>query len=291
MLTYTLPDFTAGLRRNLVFLSLMRDHPEFFLPDVRVGSVYGCFPDCPLNGGRALVRPRYTTDQMDATFEALGQFGVRPRLTFTNMLAGPEHLADPYVRAMIEVAVRHGAEVIVYADEVGDFVRDAYARRGVRCVRVLSTTREILDVGVLNEALACYDLVVLNYNLNKDHEFLAQVEHPERLEVMVNELCYPRCPYRAEHYRHNSQDQLDGVVRPYRRCDLSGVGFYEHAEASPAILTVGEARQLRERYGIENYKIVGRGVDSGVTLESYLRYLVRPEHRDGLRQAMRAMQG
>lgn len=34
------------------------------------------------------------------------------------------------------------------------------------------------------------------YNLNKDYDFIAQVAHPERLEVMVNELCAPGCPVR-----------------------------------------------------------------------------------------------
>ena len=40
---------------------------------------------------------------------------------------------------------------------------------------------------------------------------------------------------------------------------------------------------------VQRWKLVGRGVASSMNLESYLYYLVRPEHRDGLRQALDRM--
>lgn len=286
MIRFTLPDFTLGLKRNLLFCSLLRDAPQFFLPGVRIDSVYGCFPSCVLNGGRAYVRERYTPEQMEETFAALDEYGVKARLTLTNVLAEREHLADPYVNEILEVAARHGAELIVYADLVDEYVRAFYRERGARCVRVLSTTREIREASLLNEALGRYDLVVLNYNLNKDDGFLSQVAHPERLEVMANELCNPGCPHRAEHYLHNSRDQLAGRLTEFRRCDLSGHDFWKEAPTSPAILTNDDVYRLNRRYGIEYFKLVGRGVDSALTLESYLYYLVRPEHRNGLRAAL-----
>ena len=292
MIRYALPDFTLGLRRNLVFCSLMKSSPELFLPDVRIDSVYGCFPGCVANGGRALVMAeRYTAAQMDATFSALEDMGVKARLTFTNMLLTPENLADAYLNEVLSVALTHDVEFIVHLDFVGEWVRAACERAGRACVRVLSTTRELETPKAVNEALARYDLVVLNYNRNKDFAFLGQVGHPERLEVMPNELCNPGCPHRAEHYRHNSADQLAGRLTEFRRCNLAGVDFYAHAEESPTIMTNEDVRALNRRFGVEYFKLVGRGVDSGVTLEAYLRYLVRPEHREGLRAALKGMLG
>ena len=40
-------------------------------------------------------------------------------------------------------------------------------------------------------------------------------ESPEKIEVMVNKFCHKGCPHRQEHYMRNSQDQLDGVMRPF----------------------------------------------------------------------------
>lgn len=282
---YTLPDFTVGLKRNLVFAQLMRDCPQFFFDDVRIQSVYGCFPGCVVNGGRAFVREPYSARQIEATFEALDGQGIAARLTFTNMLVEERHLEDPYFNLILDVAADHGAGVIVYSDLV-----DAYVRaRHPRMERTLSTTREILDAAELNRALEAFDLVVLNYNKNKDLAFLDQVEHPERLEVMANELCNPGCPHRNEHYLHNSRDQLAGTVTEFRRCDLSGRDFFKLAPTSPTILTNDDVRTLHGRYGVPRFKIVGRGVAPGVNLESYLYYLVRPGHRAGLREALRSM--
>ncbi len=282
---YTLPDFTVGLKRNLVFAQLMRDCPQFFFDDVRIQSVYGCFPGCIVNGGRAFVREPYSARQIEATFEALDGQGIAARLTFTNMLVEERHLEDPYFNLILDAAADHGAGVIVYSDLV-----DAYVRaRHPRMERTLSTTREILDAAELNCALGAFDLVVLNYNKNKDLPFLDQVEHPERLEVMANELCNPGCPHRNEHYLHNSRDQLAGTVTEFRRCDLSGKDFFKLAPTSPTILTNDDVRTLHGRYGVPRFKIVGRGVAPDVNLESYLYYLVRPEHRAGLREALRTM--
>ena len=282
---YTLPDFTVGLKRNLVFAQLMRDCPQFFFDDVRIQSVYGCFPGCVVNGGRAFVREPYSARQIEATFEALDGQGIAARLTFTNMLVEERHLEDPYFNLILDAAADHGAGVIVCSDLV-----DAYVRaRHPRMERTLSTTREILDAAELNRALEEFDLVVLNYNKNKDLAFLDQVEHPERLEVMANELCNPGCPHRNEHYLHNSRDQLAGTVTEFRRCDLSGKDFFKLAPTSPTILTNDDVRTLHGRYGVPRFKIVGRGVAPDVNLESYLYYLVRPEHRAGLREALRSM--
>ena len=106
---------------------------------------------------------------------------------------------------------------------------------------------------------------------------------------MANELCNPGCPHRNEHYLHNSRDQLAGTVTEFRRCDLSGKDFFKLAPTSPTILTNDDVRTLHGRYGVPRFKIVGRGVAPDVNLESYLYYLVRPEHRAGLREALRSM--
>lgn len=278
MLNYTLPDFTVGLQRNLLFLRLHRSNPELFFDDVRIDSVYGCFPDCVMNGGRAFVRPRYSRDEMERAFEALEEFGAKARLTFTNMLVAEEHLDDAYFNEILDVARGHAVEVIVHSDMVDRYIRETCGFK-----RVLSTTRVLKDVDELNAATERFDYVVLDYNRNKDRAFLSQIEHPERIEVMVNELCHPNCPHRQEHYEHNSADQLAHRVTEFRRCDLSGVDFFGTASESPTIMSNEDVRALERDFGISYFKIVGRGVASDVTLESYVRYLIKPQYQQAAR--------
>ena len=87
MINYTLPDFTVGLGLNLFFIRLLEQRPALFQDGVRIDSVYGCFPACDLNGGRAFLRERATPRQMEEAFSLLAEHGVKARLTLTNMLA------------------------------------------------------------------------------------------------------------------------------------------------------------------------------------------------------------
>jgi hypothetical protein len=281
MISYSLPDFTVALNFNLMFAQLMKQTPEMFFDDVRLTSLYGCFPSCIMNGGRAYVRDRYTDAQIDATFAAVEQAGLKTRLTFTNMLVTEEQFSDEYFNRILNVADSHDVEIIVYSDALDDYIASSH-----RFPRTLSTTRLITEPAEMNAALARYDMVVLNYNLNKDDLFLMQVSDPARLEVMPNELCNPGCPHRQSHYRHNSADQLANRVTPFRDCRHEGLGFTTRTADSPTLLGNDDVRRLNATYGIENFKIVGRGVTSALTMESYLYYLVRPEHRAGLGAAL-----
>lgn len=283
MIKYTLPDFTVGLGLNLFFISLLEQRPALFQDGVRIDSVYGCFPACNLNGGRAFLRERSTPRQMEEAFSLLAEHGVKARLTLTNMLAGEDDLRDEYLNGMLAVASRYGAEAIVYADLVGDYVRERY---GMRCV--LSTTRALADAAEVNRMTKRYDYVVVDYNHHKDPAFLAALEDRDKVEVMVNEFCAYRCPHRQEHYLHNSEDQRSGVMRPFE-CVAQRAEFFDHEPGHPVIFTDREVRDLHDSHGIGYFKIVGRGVAFRTVLEAYAYYLVRPEYREDVkRMVMRA---
>ena len=274
MINYTLPDFTVGLGLNLFFVRLRAQRPDWFQDGVRIDSVYGCFPACNLNGGRAFLRERTAQAQMEETFALLAEEGVKARLTLTNMLATEADLHDEYLNAILSTASRYEAEAIVYADVVADYVREHY---GMRCV--LSTTRALADVAELNRMTKRYDYVVLDYNRHKDPTFLEAIEDPGKVEVMVNEFCVQGCPHRREHYLRNSEDQMGGSMRPFE-CVAKRADFFDHEPGHPVIFTDDEVRRLHERYGIGYFKIVGRGVAFQTVLEAYAYYLMRPAYRD-----------
>ena len=193
MINYTLPDFTVGLGLNLFFIRLLEQRPALFQDGVRIDSVYGCFPACDLNGGRAFLRERATPRQMEEAFSLLAEHGVKARLTLTNMLADEDDLHDEYLNAMLAIASRYGVEAIVYADLVGDYVRERY---GMRCV--LSTTRALADAAEVNRMTKRYDYVVLDYNRHKDPAFLAALEDRDKVEVMVNDAILEGYPIRTD---------------------------------------------------------------------------------------------
>lgn len=278
MMKYTLPDFTVGLGLNLFFIQLRERQAGWFQEGVVIDSVYGCFPNCSLNGGRAFIRERFTSDQMEKTFALLAEHGVKARLTLTNMLASEDDFADEYLDTMLSVAARFGAEAIVYADAVGDYVRERF---GMGCV--LSTTRAIGEVDELNRMAKRYEYVVLDYNRNKDRAFVNAIDDKRKIEVMVNEFCRYRCPHRQAHYLHNSEDQRRGAMRPFE-CVAAKADFFDHVPGHPVIFTDDEVRALHEETGIGSFKIVGRGVAFQTVLEAYAYYLIRPEYREDVKR-------
>ena len=275
MVQYSLPDFTWHLQFNLTLSRLKRTAPEMFFDDIRINSIYGCFPGCNMNGGRFVLGNRFSYDQMAETFDAIAEEGMVARLTFTNMLVRPEQFEDEYFNTILKAAQGRNAEVIIYLDELNEYISGRY-----RFKRILSTTRALSGVDELNAMLARYDMVVLDYNHNKDDEFLKKVTDPTRLEVMPNETCQPNCPIRQQHYIHNSQCQLDSENRPFKCSkDYASSRFTVPPEDSPTLLTNDWVRRLYQTYGIFNYKIVGRSLSVKDNLNAYMYYLIRPEYR------------
>lgn len=282
MIKYTLPDFTHGLGLNLFFINLLKKQPEWFFENLRIDSVYGCFPSCIMNGGRSFINKRYSAQQIEQTFALLQEHGVTARLTFTNMLAEKKYLQDEYVALILSIAQSYPVEIIVYSDEIFEELKRDY---GFACV--LSTTRGISDISEFNAATKKYDYVVLDYNMNKNLDFIKGIENPDKVELMVNEYCRPHCPYRKQHYLQNSADQLEGVAHYFSCSHQDGGEFFKHKEGHPIYLTNNEVLRMNDEFGFSYFKIVGRGIAFETVLESYVYYLVKPAYREQVKRMVR----
>ena len=286
MISYSLPDFTRHLQLNLMMIDSMRKNPEIFLDDIEISSLYGNFPGCIMNGGRIMqdAQARCTYAQIAETFDAISEKGLTTRLTLTNMLLSPEQFEDEYCRMIFEAARGHDVEIIVNRDDLADYISSRWHFR-----RILSTTRVLSGVEELNRMLERYDLVVLDYNHNKDDAFLKQVSDPSRLEVMPNELCRPGCQARQQHYLAVSRFQLTGESD--FQCPNAEYyekpGFTCRTQSSPTLLGNDDIRRLNAEYGIRHFKIVGRLHSKAVLLESYVYYLIRPEYRTIMLEILR----
>lgn len=276
MIKYALPDFTPPkLSFSLAFVKMIHSIPEMFYDDVEIESIYGNFPGCIMNGGRICSGEHYSYDQISRVLDKVTNEGITPRLTFTNLLIRPEHFDDEYSNTILKAAQEHDAQVIVNSDELGDYISSRYHLK-----LILSTTRLLQTVEELNRMLDRYSMVVLDYNHNKDDEYLKKVSDPTRLEIMPNELCEPGCPNRQYHYEFLSRYQLNPTKEPFVCAQKrEKKGFTTRTETSPTLLSNEDIRRLNTVYGINHFKIVGRVESWSTTTESYLYYLVQPKYR------------
>lgn len=275
MIQYALPDFTRRISINLMIARMMHTAPEMFYDDIKIDCLYGCFPDCAMNGGRLIKGDRYSYDKIVETFDAIENEGLGIRLTFTNMLLKAENFKDKYANDILKAAQGRNAKVIVWSDELGKYISDHY-----HLELILSTTRKLEGIEELNKMLDRYNMVVLDYNHNKNDAFLSKVKTPSRLELIANEMCRPNCMSRYRHYEEDSRRQLEHTPASFH-CPggCEGIDYTTRTKESPTILGNDDVRRLYKTYGISHYKITGRNATDLWLFVTYLYYLVRPEYR------------
>ncbi len=193
-----LPGFCYFRLLNQVLMNLMKDYPDCFREGYCIGSVYGTFPGAIWNGGRAVFGIT-GKDDIAAILKIYNSRGIPVRFTWTNSLLEEKHVYDTYCNLIMKLADNGMNQVLVNQPVLEDYIRRNYPDFKL----ISSTTKRITDVKGLREELdKDYFLVVLDYDLNHNEEVLSAIQDKAyRIEILVNEVCYPGCPKRSEHYR------------------------------------------------------------------------------------------
>ena len=210
--------------------------------------------------------------------------GVACNVTFTNQLATSAAIErDAYGKHILSLLDEQSPDgdlpngVILYTDAMDEYVRSAHPRLR----RISSTTKQLPSVQATNREIGEFDRVVLNYNLTHDEQAISSIDHPEKLEVMANEYCTHGCPYRTEHYRATSESQTKGVPCAFEckhKPAPQAWGFLNGLIEGDVFLKNDQIRHYANDLGVGSFKIVGRGLSRYDVIDSYLYYLVKPEH-------------
>ena len=173
-------------------------------------------------------------------------------------------------------------QVLVNSPALEDFLRERYPSYKF----VSSTTKCLRDTDDLRSELSRdYFMVVLDYNLNHDEEILKSLESDAgRVEILVDEICFPGCERRLEHYRDEGLKQLEyDVAAPFPCPNRQKVKDFAQCMKRPAFISNEEIASYIDR-GYVNFKLVGRGLPRELVVESVLYYLVKPEERDFIKR-------
>ncbi|MCM1191951.1 MAG: hypothetical protein NC123_07695 [Butyrivibrio sp.] len=282
-----LPGFCYFRLLNQILLNLMKDYPECFREGYRIGSVYGAFPGAIWNGGRAVFGSA-GKQEIESVLRIYNSRGIPVRFTWTNGLLKEKHLEDPYCNLIMKLADNGLNQALVNAPVLEEYLRRRYPAYPL----ISSTTKRITGVeGLLEELEKDYFLVVLDYDLNHDREALEAAEKQAgRVEILVNEICFPGCPRRAEHYRHQSLAQLGelGSDTEFPCPNRSRNKSLEDCKKRPAFISAEEIGDYADR-GFVNFKIMGRGMPQDFVKETYLYYLVKDESREFIRGKMEGL--
>ncbi len=265
---------------NQITIDMMQNYPDKFRDGYKIGSVYGTFPGAIWNGGR-MVFGFTSKREMKAILKIYNSMGVPARFTWTNQLIEERHLSDTYCNLIMQLANNGMNQVLVNSEALENYIRKEYPDFKL----ISSTTKRIVDVEELKKELEKdYYLVVLDYDLNHDEAALEAVApYADRIEVLVNEVCYPGCTKRTEHYLQQSRLQLEyDISTPFPCPNLATPRKFAECMNRPAFISNEQIGSYIDR-GFVNFKIVGRGMPVDYVKDSYIYFLVKDEHRNFIR--------
>ena len=282
---YHLPGLFEFYALYRLFLPLFFEHREYFYDWCGIGSIYGAPEGCLWGGGRVSCGD---CDPRDA-LALLRDYGISARLTFSNSLLRPEHLADPRCNALCRLFESSGENgIIVHSDLLAEHVRQRYP--GLYLVS--STTKVLTDFSAFRQELARpeFRYVVPDFRLNPALEQLRALlpQEKAKVEFLCNECCRFGCPARRACYEAVSRKNL-GEPGPEHRCTApdAAQGYrFSRAMENPGFLSVGDIRDTRLPMGFSEFKLEGRGLGSAMVLEFLLYYMTKPEYQIHVREAI-----
>ena len=282
---YHLPGLFECYELYRVFLPLYRAHREYFYDWCDIGSLYGAPEDCLWGGGRIGSGAHDPREVLALTREN----GVSARLTFSNSLLRPEHLADPKCNALCRLFEESGGVengVIVHSELLLDYLKRTYPQ----LYRVSSTTKVLTDFQDFRREVEREDFryVVPDFRLNKAFAQLNALPQPlkDKVEFLCNECCFFGCRDRRACYEAVSRKNL-GEPGPEHRCaapDAAGGYRFSKAMENPGFIGVEDIRDSYLPMGFSHFKIEGRGLGTALILEFLLYYLTKPEHHLRVRE-------
>ncbi len=291
---FHLPDFASQFKFNLVFATMLKNCPQYFREGVEIASIYGTFPQSLWNGGRT-VPGMCNTDFAGAVIRTFNKNGIPLRFTFTNPMIEEKHLGDKFCNDILKLANNGMNEVIVNSPLLEDYIRKTYPDYKLTS----STCKRITEPDkLLEEMEKDYSIVVLDYDFNNKFDILEKLPHKERMEILVNACCDPACPRRTEHYQILGMQQIavcEHLAKNTKeRFNLRDYGVPDMT-CKCADRTIFDIKGLSthispdaiwEKYvpmGFSQFKIEGRTTTRLNMLETYLHYMIKPEHKDEVR--------
>ncbi len=287
---FHLPGLRFNYPLNMFWVSMQKVHPEYFR-DVEIASFFGEFPMSLWTGGRFVGGDQCDAGYIKNVIKSVNDLGIPIRYTYTNPEITEADLDDPYCNFCMKCADNGMNEVMIFSPVLEKYLREKYPNFKYNS----STCKEIKDLDTLNAEIAKdYQYVVLDYNLNYRWDILEKVEHPEKLELLVNTLCIPDCPRRGDHYKNQAQNERIVIknreLPPEKRIPLipwhCEYGDKNNIHTIQNYKTFIKPDDIWEKYvpmGFEQFKIEGRTMNLFKLIEHYMYYMVKPECRDEAR--------
>ena len=277
MINFYLPGISKSLGLNIITVKIMKEYPTLFRENAKISAFFGEFPVSLWNGGRSTYREtKYNKEDIDSSIALMKHYGIDVCFTFSNMLITEADLNDEFCNYCLQAAHNEKNAIILTSPLLEQYIRENYPKYQI----ISSTCKCIQTWDRLNKELdKNYNLVVVDYNFNHDPR-LFEIKQKEKCEILINPKCKPNCDCRYQHYMTLSkiQKQLAWNVNHDEKKEVSSyICPYSHYNLDENGISPDELWNTYVPAGFSNFKIQGRTADAQWLINTYCKYLVKPE--------------
>lgn len=278
MINFAVPGLDKHFHVFTHMLDIKKEHPEYFYDNINFNAFYGNFQYCIWDGGRVFSKYNHiTSDDVYNIKEYLNKNHIPLRLIFTNPIIEKKHLDDRFCNLVSEICESNMNEIVINSPILEEYLRKNYPKYNF----ISSTTKCNNKNDSLNELTENYKYICLDYNLNKNYNFLESIpiELRNKVEFLVNAICPPGCPNRKDHYRLNGYSHLN-LAKMYN----IDCGIQENTLAYSTItyrnnISIEDINNYYLKNSYINFKLEGRSLKSLEVIENFARYFIKPEHQ------------
>lgn len=265
--------FHRGYRTLLTFL---KDRPEVLKENVKIGSIYGS-PKCIWNGGR-LIDESFSQELLEDISFFMENMKIPVRFTFTNPLITDEHLNDVFGNVILKIFNQKNNEILCNTEVLENYIRKNYDYSYIS-----STTKRLDSKELQNKELKKdkYKLIVLDYDYNKDFEYLKGIKQKEKSEILCNPVCNPKCKNRKEHYENIGYCQLYNSEK-LMVCEDAAKPFWL-VQKNINFISSEDIQNIYVPMGYSNFKLEGRTTIPIDWVEIILHYLIKEKYHPEVR--------
>ena len=272
MINYYIPDFFWHYNVNMQLMYLIKNEPQMFYDDFKIGAVFGNFPNCIWNGGGTTQGRFVDVSEQQGIMMDFLQYDVPLRLTMTNLMIEEKHLQDSYCNYIMENLDNGITQVLVSNPILEKYIRETYPNYPI--------VRSILAAeNIYYDDSDKYFMTVLRKHKNNDFDLLNSIEHKEKDELLANETCEEDCPRAYTHYLEFAKQQMyqnnKGEIL-HTECSYDRRYNFQKFVKSPLCITRDKIKEVYEPMGFQHFKISGRG-SHGSVVNYYAHYMVKPE--------------
>ena len=275
---YNLPGLYEHYQLNIGIGFLLQEHPEYFYDNIKINSFYGNFQFCTWDGGRVFEKYTYASKEFIEKLKMIynDDLNIGMRFVFTNNQIEEKDCFDRYNNLILSICEDDLNEIVIASPILEKYIKNNYPKYSF----ISSTTKCILNLDDLKKEFLNenYKLICLDYNLNKNFNFLNNLtqEEKDKTEFLVNAICPPACPNRKNHYYLNSLFS-SSFGKNYTMADCL---IYNEIliHKSNNNLQPNDILEYIDN-GFSNFKIEGRSHDSFTMLIEFVKYLIKPEYQ------------